>query len=374
MIFEVLTLFPDIFKSFLAESLLAKALAKGLVSVELVNIRDFAHDRHRTADDRPYGGGPGMVLKAEPVALALESLLSSGGPRPLVINLTPSGRLLDQALVRRLSGERRLILICGRYEGIDQRVLDRFVDLELSVGDYVLNGGEVPAMAIMEAVSRLIPGFLGRPESSEDESHSYGLLEYPLYTRPRQWRGLEVPGILLSGHHAQVAAFRLAEAVGKTRSIRPELLEDPGLVERVAEVLGAQGSAMGPRARKSPRPSSQSPIPPGRSGGEHMPHKEINGKTFPVDDEGFLLDHGLWDEDWVMIVAGEEEIEELTDDHRAVLESLRAYRDEHGLPPRVRDMTQVTGFKMKYIYEMFPSGPGKGACKMAGLSKPEGCV
>jgi tRNA (guanine37-N1)-methyltransferase len=253
MIFEVLTLFPDIFKSFLAEALLAKALAKGLVSVDLVDVRDFAFDRHRTADDRPYGGGPGMVMKAEPVALALESLLGKGGPKPLVINLTPSGRLLDQAMVSRLAGRERLILLCGRYEGIDQRVIDLHVDLELSLGDYVLNGGEVPAMALIEAVSRLLPGFLGRPESSADESHSYGLLEYPLYTRPRRWRGLDVPGILLSGHHAQVAAFRLAEAVAKTRAVRPELLDDPDLVGRAAEILGGAGSALRAKAPKAPR-------------------------------------------------------------------------------------------------------------------------
>ncbi|MDR3135263.1 MAG: tRNA (guanosine(37)-N1)-methyltransferase TrmD [Deltaproteobacteria bacterium] len=238
MRFEVLTLFPDILKSFLAESLLAKAIARGLLSVDLVNIRDFAFDNHRTADDRPYGGGPGMVLKAEPVALALEGRLALGEPKPLIVYLTPSGRLLNQSLVSALAQKERIILICGRYEGLDQRVIDKFVNLELSVGDYVLNGGEVPAMTVIEATARLIPGFLGRLESCHDESHSYGLLEYPLYTRPRVWRGMEVPEILVSGHHAQIAAFRMAEAMDKTRSTRPELLNNPNLVENAAKTLG----------------------------------------------------------------------------------------------------------------------------------------
>ncbi|MDR1677628.1 MAG: tRNA (guanosine(37)-N1)-methyltransferase TrmD [Deltaproteobacteria bacterium] len=369
MRFEVLTLFPDIFKSFLGESMLAKALAKGLLSVDLINIRDFTFDRHRTADDRPYGGGPGMVLKAEPVALALESLLAQADPAPLVIHLTPSGKLLNHSIVRSLARQERLILICGRYEGIDQRVIDQFADLELSVGDYVLNGGEVPAMVIIEATARLLPGFLGRLESSRDESHSYGLLEYPLYTRPKIWRNQEVPDILLSGHHAQVTAYRLAEAMAKTRQIRPEFLDNPNLVEEAAQAL--DGLDLN---RRTSITKTADLTGPNQTTVTSMPQKEINGKTYSVDEEGFLFDYNHWDNDWVEQVALEEEIEELTDDHFEVLNKLRAYRDEHGHPPRVRDMTQVTGFKMKYIYELFPSGPGKGACKMAGLPKPEGCV
>ncbi|MDR0355552.1 MAG: tRNA (guanosine(37)-N1)-methyltransferase TrmD [Deltaproteobacteria bacterium] len=237
MIFEILTLFPDIFSSFLAESLIAKALGKKLIQVELVNIRDFADDRRRTADDRPFGGGPGMVLKPQPLALALDSRLNSPGPKPLVVNLTPSGRLLDQNLVRSLAQNERIILICGRYEGVDQRVIDLYADMELSIGDYVLNGGEVPAMVVIEAVSRLTPGFMGKTQSLLDESHSYGLLEAPVYTRPRLFRGMDVPEQLLSGHHAQIAAFRLAEAVAKTREVRPELLDRPGLVEETARAF-----------------------------------------------------------------------------------------------------------------------------------------
>ncbi|MDR2300551.1 MAG: tRNA (guanosine(37)-N1)-methyltransferase TrmD [Deltaproteobacteria bacterium] len=222
----------------MAESLLAKAIKKGLLAVNLVNIRDFTFDRHRTADDRPYGGGPGMVLKAEPVALALEAVLAKGGPKPLIAHLTPSGQTLNQALVRELATKERIALICGRYEGVDQRVINRFAEMELSVGDYVLNGGEVPAMTVIEATARLIPGFLGHPESTLDESHGYGLLEYPLYTRPRIWRSDAVPEILLSGNHAQIAAFRLAEAVAKTRRVRPELMDNPNLVDQVAKALG----------------------------------------------------------------------------------------------------------------------------------------
>jgi tRNA (guanine37-N1)-methyltransferase len=244
MIFDVVTLFPEIFASFLGQSLLAKALTKGLLTVNIVNIRNFTHDRHQTADDRPYGGGPGMVLKPEPVAEALDQLLDQGGPKPLIINLTPSGKLLNQGLIKTLSTQERLTLICGRYEGIDQRVLDIYVDMELSIGDYVVNGGEVPAMVLIEALARTVPGFLGSDQSIVEESHSHGLLEHPVYTRPPVFRNLAVPSILLSGNHAQVAAFRLAEAVAKTRAVRPELLERPELVDETASVLGRPGAPL----------------------------------------------------------------------------------------------------------------------------------
>jgi tRNA (guanine37-N1)-methyltransferase len=244
MIFDLVTLFPDIFTSFLGQSLLAKALDKGLLSVNLVNIRNFTHDRHQTADDRPYGGGPGMVLKPEPLAEALDWLLEQGGLKPLIINLTPSGKLLNQDLIKKLSTQQRFVLICGRYEGIDQRVLDIYVDLELSIGDYVVNGGEVPAMILIEALARTIPGFLGSSESILEESHSHGLLEHPVYTRPRTFRNRSVPNILLSGNHAQIAAFQLAEAVEKTRAVRPELLDRPDIVEYAASVLGRPGAPL----------------------------------------------------------------------------------------------------------------------------------
>ncbi|MDR2459439.1 MAG: tRNA (guanosine(37)-N1)-methyltransferase TrmD [Deltaproteobacteria bacterium] len=224
MRFEILTLFPEIFSSFLSESLLARALAKGLISVELINIRNFTSDKHRTVDDRPYGGGYGMVLKPEPIGLALESLLAKGGPKPFLIYLSPAGKLLNQPLTRTLAQHRRLILICGRYEGVDQRVLDHYGAFNLSIGDYIVNGGEVPAMVVIEAVSRLIPGFLGEMGSAENDSFSDGLLEHPVYTRPRIYKGLEVPDTLLSGNHRQIELYRQQKAVEKTISERPELL------------------------------------------------------------------------------------------------------------------------------------------------------
>ncbi|MDR1394754.1 MAG: tRNA (guanosine(37)-N1)-methyltransferase TrmD [Deltaproteobacteria bacterium] len=260
MIFDILTIFPGLFQSFLAESLLAKALKKDLVSVNLINPRDFTSDPHRTVDDRPYGGGPGMILKPEPVTAALESLNSPDRPSGRIIYLSPSGGLLTQRKVRTLLDYPRLVLICGRYEGLDQRVIDLFVQEEISIGDYVVSGGEVPAMVIIEAVCRLIPGFLGQAESLAEESHSYGLLEHPHFTRPPEFRGLTVPRTLLSGHHAQVAAWRLAEALDKTRRLRPEFLEDPELEKLAAETLSRPASPLAPKAagpfQPSPAPAS----------------------------------------------------------------------------------------------------------------------
>ncbi|MDR1487705.1 MAG: tRNA (guanosine(37)-N1)-methyltransferase TrmD [Deltaproteobacteria bacterium] len=248
MIFEVLTLFPEIFTSFLSQSLLAKAIAKGILTVNTINIRDFTHDRHQTADDRPYGGGPGMVLKPEPLAEALDDILRIS-PRPLIINLTPSGQLLNQNLVKTLSEHKRLALICGRYEGVDQRIIDLYVDKEISIGDYVVNGGEVPAMILIEALARTIEGFLGSGDSIIEESHNHGLLEHPVYTRPRVFRKLAVPSILFSGNHQQIAAFRLAEAMAKTRDVRPELLSDPDVVERAVSVIGRAGAPLSDKTK-----------------------------------------------------------------------------------------------------------------------------
>lgn len=252
MIIDILTIFPEIFTSFLSQALLAKALAKGLLAVSIHDIRARAHDRRGTVDDRPYGGGPGMVMKPEPLAETLDGILASAPSRPLIVNLTPSGRLLDQDLVKELWRRGDLALICGRYEGVDQRVLDLYADMDVSIGDYVLSGGEVAAMVVVEAVSRLIPGFMGKEGSFLEESHGYGLLEHPLYTRPRVWRDLAVPDILLKGDHQQVAAYRLAEAVAKTRARRPELLEKPDLMDRLAEVLERPGAPLERRPAKNP--------------------------------------------------------------------------------------------------------------------------
>jgi len=238
MRFDVISIFPDLFSSFLSESLMAKAIEKKLIEVRLTTPRDFTSDRHHTTDDRPYGGGPGMVMKPEPLAAAIEAA-SGGRVKPWRVYLSPSGARLNQEKVRELAGRKRLLLICGRYEGLDQRVIDLLVDEEISIGDYVVNGGEVPAMVLMEAVARLLPGFMGKSESAEEESHASGLLEYPHYTRPPEFRGLEVPKILLSGHHKEVAEWRLKQSLARTLETRPELLAKAELGPEALKALSA---------------------------------------------------------------------------------------------------------------------------------------
>ncbi len=227
MKFTVLSLFPEILQAYFESSIMAKAIERGIVDVELVNIRDFAADRHRTCDDAPYGGGPGMVMKAEPLAAALDSVVSevvnTGGRR--TVFPTPSGRLFTQQVAQRLAVEEHLVLICGRYEGIDQRIIDLYVDEELSIGDYVLSSGEIASLAIIDAVYRLVDGVI-RGESLIEESHSAGLLEYPHYTRPEVFRGLKVPDVLLSGHHAEIERWRAERMREKTMAVRPDLLAE----------------------------------------------------------------------------------------------------------------------------------------------------
>ena len=209
MRFDVLTLFPEIFSGFLGESLLAKAIAKGLIQAKLWNIRHFAGGKHHSVDDKPFGGGPGMVLMPGPVFDAVEAVRADDSQPGTLVMLTPSGRRLNQAVAAELAKKDRLILLCGRYEGFDERIRLGLKPIEISIGDFVCNGGEVPAMVIMETVMRLIPGFLGDPASAVEESHSEpGLLEYPQYTRPRVYRELEVPEILLSGDHRKIEAWR----------------------------------------------------------------------------------------------------------------------------------------------------------------------
>jgi tRNA (guanine37-N1)-methyltransferase len=216
---DVLTLFPEIFDSPLRASLLGKAIEAGLVDVRVHDIRQHATDRHHQVDDEPFGGGPGMVMMADPVFRAVESLEGRGR----VILLSPAGRRLDQALVRELAEEPHLVLICGRYEGVDERVAEGLPAEEISVGDYVLSGGEVPALVMIEAVTRLVPGVVGRRESLDRESFEQGLLDHPQYTRPREYRGMAVPEELLSGNHARIEAWRREQAERKTRRHRPDL-------------------------------------------------------------------------------------------------------------------------------------------------------
>jgi tRNA (guanine37-N1)-methyltransferase len=223
---DILTIFPEIFESPLRASLLGRAIEGGLLDVRVHDIRESATDRHRQVDDEPYGGGPGMVMKPEPIFAAVDSL---GEGRKRVLLLSPAGRRLDQETVRALSEEPWLVLICGRYEGVDERVVEGLPAEEVSVGDYVLSGGEVPALVLLEAVTRLVPGVIGREESHERDSFEGGLLDHPHYTRPQEFRGMRVPEVLLSGDHAAVERWRREAAVEKTRRMRPDLLEDgPG--------------------------------------------------------------------------------------------------------------------------------------------------
>jgi tRNA (guanine37-N1)-methyltransferase len=220
---DVLTIFPEYFQGPLDASLLGKARAGEVLDVRVHDLRAFATDRHRTVDDMPYGGGAGMVMRADPFFTAVEELFGAIDRRPRTLLLTPRGRVLDQALVRELAAEPGLLLLCGRYEGIDERVHEALATDEVSVGDYVLAGGEVAACVLIEAVTRLVPGVMGNERSGEDESFADGLLEYPQYTRPAEYRGMAVPEILRSGDHARVAAWRLARAVEHTRAVRPDL-------------------------------------------------------------------------------------------------------------------------------------------------------
>jgi tRNA (guanine37-N1)-methyltransferase len=227
MRFDVLTLFPEMFPGYLGQSLLNLAIENKLVEVHLHNIRDWATGKHNTVDDRPFGGGPGMVLKPEPVVECVEAVQQRAATPGHVVLLTPQGRRLDQQLVEELAGHKRLLLLCGRYEGFDQRIIDLLKPQEISIGDFVLNGGEVAAMVVIDAVIRLVPGVLGDEESNQHDSFSGGrrLLEHAQYTRPREYRGLGVPEILLSGNHPDIARWREDDSLHRTSSRRNDLLE-----------------------------------------------------------------------------------------------------------------------------------------------------
>jgi len=226
MRFDILTLFPRLFDAFLEESLIGKARARGIFEVRVKDIRDFAADRHHTVDDRPFGGGPGMVMMPEPLARAIDEAKASGptGDSLLTVLLSPTGRRFDQETAVRYAALSRLILVCGRYEGVDERISRTRIDEELSLGDFVLSGGEIPAMAVIEAVTRLLPGVLGKEESAEEDTFMSGLLEYPHYTRPRVFENLAVPEVLLSGNHDAIRTWRRRQSLARTRKRRPDLL------------------------------------------------------------------------------------------------------------------------------------------------------
>ncbi len=225
MRFDIVTIFPEFF-GVLDVSLVGRARVSGVLSVGVHDLRDHTHDRHRTVDDTPYGGGAGMVMKAEPWGEVLDTLVA---PHSVLVVPSPAGHPFTQATARELASREHLVFACGRYEGIDQRVTDHYSERTdvrvLSIGDYVLNGGEVATMAMIEAIARLVPGVVGNPESLAEESHEGGLLEYPSYTKPAVWRGLDVPPVLLSGNHAAVAQWRAEQQLERTRAVRPDLLE-----------------------------------------------------------------------------------------------------------------------------------------------------
>jgi tRNA (guanine37-N1)-methyltransferase len=220
----VVTLFPEMFAA-LEHSIPGRAQKQGLLSLSFWNPRDFAHDRHRTVDDRPYGGGPGMVMKVQPLQDAILAAKKAAGDGVKVIYLSPQGRRFEQAIAQQWMREKKIILVAGRYEGVDERVLQTIVDEEWSIGDFVVSGGELPAMCVIDAIVRLLPGALGAEESAVQDSFSSGLLDYPHYTRPEEIAGLRVPEVLLSGDHAAILRWRLKQALGRTRLRRPDLLE-----------------------------------------------------------------------------------------------------------------------------------------------------
>jgi tRNA (guanine37-N1)-methyltransferase len=244
MTFDILTLFPGMFDGPLTESIMRRAVERGLLQIRLHNVRDYATDRHRVVDDAPYGGGSGMVMKVEPLAACIEAVRANC-PRARVILTTPRGRRFDDAVARELAAEESLIIICGRYEGVDERVRELFVDDEFSIGDFVLTGGELAAMVMVDAVARFVPGVLGSAGSAETDSFGDGLLEYPQYTRPAEYRGLKVPDVLLSGNHADVERWRRHKAIEKTAQVRPDLLDRAFLTDDERRLLSEGERAIG---------------------------------------------------------------------------------------------------------------------------------
>ena len=233
---DVLTLFPEMFDGVLGTSIIGRAIENKILDINLINIRDFAKNKHKQTDDYPYGGGPGMVMSPQPLFDAFYHVLDEA-PSARVIYFSPQGKTLNQQMASEYAKMYHLVLLCGHYEGVDQRVIDRFVDEEISIGDYILTGGELPAMVFIDCVSRLIPGVLGSVQSVEDESFSKGLLEYPHYTRPQVYEGLKVPDVLLSGNHKEIEKWRIRESLRNTLRKRPDVLKDADLSLEARKIL-----------------------------------------------------------------------------------------------------------------------------------------
>ncbi len=240
MIIEILTIFPDFFKSPLQAGVIRRAIDAGIIDFRTIDLRDFTHDRHRTTDDRPFGGGEGMVMIPGPIFEAVDTIRSAG-PAPYIVMLSPGGMLLDQELARNLSEKERLVFICGRYEGVDHRVVQGCADMELSIGDYVLSGGETAALVAVEVITRFVPGVLGCDSSAENDSFSTGLLEHPQYTRPREFRGMAVPEVLLNGNHAEIERWRRRQSLKITAERRPDLLKHATLTQDDRKYLKTLG-------------------------------------------------------------------------------------------------------------------------------------
>lgn len=232
MNFHVLTLFPEMIQQGMNTSIIGRAITGGYLSVEAINIRDYAFNKHQKVDDYPYGGGAGMLMQAEPVYLAYQSIEEKIGYRPRVVYLTPQGSVFNQTMAKDFAKEKDLVFLCGHYEGIDERVLEEVVTDFVSIGDYVLTGGELPAMVMMDSISRMVPGVLSNQESGETESFSGNLLEYPQYSRPEEWHGKKVPPVLLSGHHANIEAWRREQSILRTAKNRPDLLKKADLTNK----------------------------------------------------------------------------------------------------------------------------------------------
>ena len=236
MHFYIMTLFPDMVMNGLNTSITGRAIEKGLLSIDAVNIRDYAYNKHNSVDDYPYGGGAGMLMQAEPVYQTYEAICPKSGKRPRVVYLSPQGRTFCQTMAEEYAREEELVLLCGHYEGIDERVLEEIVTDYVSIGDYVLTGGELPAMIMVDAISRLVPGVLHNDVSAEFESFQDNLLEYPQYSRPEIWHEKQVPQVLLSGHHANIEAWRREQSIIRTAKNRPDLLEKANLTEKELEI------------------------------------------------------------------------------------------------------------------------------------------